>query len=308
MPTTDLDGSAGWAPWLQSLLQNQGAAQPYGASGYPANLPNMPYGPPGGGVLGYAGATPGAPSMGYPAVGQAAGRPSVAPGTQAPGAPNYGPGSQRAALNQTLNPTGPPQAYPPWPTPGVGGSAPPGGPGGAQTGMPFPQDLGPAGRNMPYPGQTDPRGYYAPPPRPLASPATVPPAGSAAGPMDPSIIARQKMAASPAATSTAPPAAAASNPFGTFQYQTPNSSASRAPIYTALNLGGGQPAANPNLPAANAQPVSSGSAPNVPSNAPSNYGPLQKGNNIWDILSKAPWNFGPLQQNNIWSGSGGPGR
>ena len=46
--------------------------------------------------------------------------------------------------------------------------------------------------------------------------------------------------------------------FGTVQYQTPNSSASRAPIYTTLNLGGGQqPAANPaNVPAANAQPVS----------------------------------------------------
>ena len=63
MPTTDLDGSAGWAGWLQSLLANQGAAQPYGASGYPDNLPNMPYGPPGAGVMGYRGATPGAPSL-----------------------------------------------------------------------------------------------------------------------------------------------------------------------------------------------------------------------------------------------------
>lgn len=299
MPVPDSSGD--WAGWLQSLLANQGAAQPYGASGYPDNLPNRPYGPPGSGPTGWAGATPGAPSMGYPALGQAGGRPSVAPGTQAPGAPDYGPGSQRAALNQTLNPTGSPQAYPPWPTPGVMSS-----PTGAapQMGMPFPQDLGPAARNMPYPGQTDPRGYYAPSPGPLASPATVAPAGSAAGPMDPSIIARQKMAASPAATSTAPPAAAPNSRFGTFQYQTPNSSASRAPIYTALNLGGGQPAANPNVPAANAQPMASAAAPNVPSNAPSNYGPLQQGNSIWDILSKAPWNYGPLQQNNIWGGSG----
>jgi hypothetical protein len=306
MPTTDLDGSAGWANWLQSLLANQGAAQPYGPSGYPDNLPNMPYGPPGGGLLGITGATPGAPSMGYPALGQAAGRPSVAPGTQQPGAPDYGPGSHRAAVNQTLNPTGSPQAYPPWPTPPApaGGYTPSA--TAAQMGMPFPQDLGPAARNMPYPGQTDPRGYYAPPPGPLAAPNQP---TQATGPIDPSIIARKKMAASPAATSTAPPNAApsANQRFGTFQYQDPNSVGNRAPIYTALNLfGGGGP--NPNIPAANAQPVSSASAPNAPSNAPSNYGPLQKGNNIWDILSKAPWNYGPLQQGNIWRGSGGPGR
>jgi hypothetical protein len=57
--------------------------------------------------------------------------------------------------------------------------------------------------------------------------------------------------------------------FGTVQYQTPNSSASRAPIYTALNLfgGGGQPAANPNVPAANAQPASA-SVPGPLANAP----------------------------------------
>ena len=364
MPTTDLDGSAGWAGWLQSLLANQGASQPYGPGATPSGA-----GPqglmPGGGVMGYPAATPGQPSMGYPAVGQAAGRPSVAPGTQAPGAQN----PILSALN-AFNPISSAQAAETTPSvwsmrhgmpddPDIGGlvsgilnAASQGGPtdagdlvGAGDTSlrpgpsilpqargravpawpaapttdpasrnMPFPQDLGPAGRNMPYPGQTDPRSYYAPPPGPLASPATAAPAGSAAGPMDPSIIARQKMAASPAATSTAAPAAApaaaASNPrFGTFQYQTPNSSASRAPIYTALNLGGGgQPAANPNVPAANAQPVASAAAPNVPSNAPSNYGPLQQGNNIWDILSKAPWNYGPLQQNNIWGGSGGPQR
>jgi hypothetical protein len=304
MPTTSLDDSGDWANWLQSLLQNQGARAPYAPGAAPSAA-----GPggvmPGGGVMNYQAATPGAPSMGYPAVGQAAGRPSVVPGMQAPGAPDYGPGSQRATLNQALNPTGPPQAYPPWPTPGVMSS-----PAATATqpgGMPFPQDLGPAGRNMPYPGQTDPRGYYAPPPGPLAAPA----GASAAGLEDPSIIARKKLmrpASSPASTATAPPAAA--NPrFSTFQYQTPNSVGSRAPIYTAANFGSGQqPAVNPNVPAANAQPVSSASAPNVQSNAPSNYGPLQKGNNIWDILSKAPWGYGPLQQGNIWSGSGGPGR
>ena len=82
MPTTDLDGSAGWANWLQSLLANQGAAQPYNPAANPSLTPNA--GAPGGGVLGYPAATLGQPSMGYPAVGQAAGRPSVAPGTQQP--------------------------------------------------------------------------------------------------------------------------------------------------------------------------------------------------------------------------------
>jgi hypothetical protein len=292
MPVPDSSGD--WAGWLQSLLANQGAAQPYGPGAAPT-YGTLPGGTmPGGQVMGRTATTPGQPSMGYPAIGQAAGRPSVAPGTQAPAAPNYGPGSQRAALNQTLNPTDP-----------LGSSVTVNAPAAAGQGgigsdariplAPTPMGQGGIGSDAIYPV----RG-------PLAAPAGSA-LGAAAGPMDPSIIARQKMAASPAATSTAAPAAA--NPrFGTFQYQTPNSSASRAPIYTALNLGGGQPAANPNVPAANAQPVSSAAAPNVPSNAPSNYGPLQQGNNIWDILSKAPWNYGPLQQNNIWGGSGGPQR
>ena len=57
-----------------------------------------------------------------------------------------------------------------------------------------------------------------------------------------------------------PLAQGANNRFGTFKYETPNSSASRAPTYTALNLGslfgGGQPAVNPNVPAAAAAPMS----------------------------------------------------
>jgi hypothetical protein len=329
MPVPDSSGD--WAGWLQSLLANQGAAQPYGPGAAPT-YGTLPGGTmPGGQVMGRTATTPGQLSMGYPAIGQAAGRPSVAPGTQTPGAPDYGPGSQRAALNQTLNPTGSPQAYPPWPTPPAPGSPgfnmPPvnsaqfgGDTGGyspdvtAPTGAPLGQ--GGIGSDARIPLAPTPMGQggigsdYAASARPVRGPLAAP-AGSAAGPVDPSIIARKKMMMSPAATSTSAPAAApnANQRFGTFQYQTPNSSASRAPIYTALNLGGGgPPAANPNVPAANAQPVASAAAPNVPSNAPSNYGPLQQGNNIWDILSKAPWNYGPLQQNNIWGGSGGPQR
>ena len=66
----------------------------------------------------------------------------------------------------------------------------------------------------------------------------------------------------------------------------PQNSMRAGPQATALNLAGlfggrGQPAAapavNPNVPAANAQPVSSASPPAAQSNAPWNIGPLQRG-------------------------------
>ena len=57
------------------------------------------------------------------------------------------------------------------------------------------------------------------------------------------------------------------------------------PYISALNLGslfgGGQPAVNPNVPAANAQPVS---------------GPLARR----DVTTKAPWGYGPLQKGRSW--------
>lgn len=62
---------------------------------------------------------------------------------------------------------------------------------------------------------------------------------------------------------------------------------SRAPIYTAANLGGlfGGGGANPaNVPAANAQPVSGGV--------------LSKAGTAG--LSKAPWTYGPLQSKVGW--------
>ena len=240
MPTTSLDDSGDWANWLQSLLQNQGAAQPYGPGATPSGA-----GPggvmPGGGVMNSQAATPGAPSMGYPAVGQAAGRPSVAPGMQAP--------AQNPVMRMlnALNPISPAEASTlsapaPAPSrplpPGAANSLPlasgnptlkdyniwlqsqqsaPAPTTAPPNAMPFPQDLGPAGRNMPYVGETagsgqyDPRGYFAPPPGPLASQNA-----PVAGPEDPSIIARKKLmkpAATPASTATAPPAAAAPNRF-----------------------------------------------------------------------------------------------
>jgi hypothetical protein len=100
------------------------------------------------------------------------------------------------------------------------------------------------------------------------------------------------LAASPGAARAAP---AGNDRFSTFRYENPNSSASRAPIYTALNLaglfGGGQPAAaaNPaNLPSRAAQPVN---------------GPLASG-----AMSKAPWSWGPLQKGMVWPKDMGPKR
>ena len=90
----------------------------------------------------------------------------------------------------------------------------------------------------------------------------------------------------------------------------PNASAQNSmragPQGTALNLAGlfggrGQPAVNPNVPAANAQPVSAaGPFNDVGIRA---VGPLPA-----NAEGNAPWWMGPLQQGNIWRGSGGPRR
>ena len=75
----------------------------------------------------------------------------------------------------------------------------------------------------------------------------------------------------------------------------PNADPTRrsGPQGTALNLaglfGGGQPAVNPNVPAAAAQPVSAV------------RGPLAQGG-----LSKAPWGMGPLQPGMVWPKDMGP--
>jgi hypothetical protein len=147
-------------------------------------------------------------------------------------------------------------------------------------------------------------------------PAPDAPAGSASAPPKPADSGAKGPLASPSNTATPMKRRAGApnlgyyqgNPrFGTFQYQTPNSTASRAPIYTSLNLfggGGQQPAANPDAPAADAQPVSA-SAPNrYPGD---DWGVDEQGNVVPSYaLNKAPWNYGPLQQGNIWKGSGGP--
>jgi hypothetical protein len=93
------------------------------------------------------------------------------------------------------------------------------------------------------------------------------------------------------------------------------------PQGTALNLaglfgGGGQ---NPNVPAANAQPMSGRlKGPLAQGGAPSgddwnidpatgDVVPNPDVGNI-DLRSNAPWKYGPLQKGNIWKTSGGPHR
>jgi hypothetical protein len=227
MPVPDSSGD--WAGWLQSLLANQGAAQPY-APGATPTYGTLPGGTmPGGQVMGRTATTPGQPSMGYPAVGQAAGRPSVAPGTQAapPGQPQ-----QRLASGDAMV-TGAPPGYGMPPSnanmPYAASPFPNANALGSSVTANAPAAAGQGGIGSDYAASFPVRG-------PLAAPAGSA-LGAAAGPVDPSIIARQKMAASPAATSTAAPAAAP-NRFATVQR--PNMPASGyspgAPMMTALDL------------------------------------------------------------------------
>ena len=281
-------------PWLQSVMQNQGAANPNDPYKAPEGV--YPWMMPGSGVNGMQAMTPGGPSMGYPALGQ-------------PGAPQQ---------------PQPPQAPPPSPLGSSVTMAPsqPVGPAGADGGFNNPYQ---AAANAPMvPGSatgqggigSDARFPVAPTPMGqggIGSDARFPIATPAGSPSATPRPAKGPLAAAGGGGATMKRTPGAPN-LGYYQ-QNPrfttvqlNPNQRNAPIYTALNLGGGgqQPAVNPNVPAANAQPVSSASPPGAQSNAPSDYGPLQQGNTIWDILSKAPWNYGPLQQGNIWRGSGGP--
>jgi hypothetical protein len=245
MPTTDLDGSASWAPWLQSLLQNQGASQPYGPGGAPGPYSGGSQGlMPGGALMGYGATTPGQPSMGYPAVGQPAPAPATQPAPwfqfggfhpenilqrHPPGSASLGRFSPNFPVNsaQLGGDTG-----------GVdltGSSVTPGAP-------PTPMGQGGIGSDARFPIAPTPMGQggigsdarFPTVAGPLAAPNQPTPA---TGPVDPSIIARRKMLASPAAPATAAPAQS-SNRFT--QVARPNAPASGyssgAPMMTALDL------------------------------------------------------------------------
>jgi hypothetical protein len=166
--------------WLRSLMPNVGASAPYGASGYPDNLPNMASTPPGGGLMGMQGATPGGPSMGYPMFSISAPQHNWGP-RHAGGSPSGpiipGPLSNPLGSSVTVDAQNPPAG--PVGNPGNLLS----GPGGVSS---FPAATSPMG----YPAQSGPGAY----PIPGAPPWTEAnaPAGNASAPPSPSLGSAKK--------------------------------------------------------------------------------------------------------------------
>lgn len=248
-PDGSVGPSSGLPDWLKQLIPNPGAATP--------NAPGLPSGAgpqglmPGGGALGYQAATPGAPSMGFPAQG--------GPPTQ--GGPPMGPGGggfNPMLLAGNINPyaraaiagAGVMQ-----PTPTAANDQAPTNawfqrPSGAG-GMPGPQVTNPGMPSRPYtPTPENYPSWPTPGPggassasttmanAPPGQPSDTPRPGAPLPPRRPKNLG---MGQSP----TAPVPPTSSNPrFGLYQPQVPGSGQggplSRSPIYTALNLFGGR--------------------------------------------------------------------
>lgn len=302
MPVTDAPGDDD--DWLQQFMAGHqagqvfGASQPYGPGGMPGPYSGGQQGlMPGGGLYGRTQTTPGAPSMGYPAMGQPQPPAAAAQGDLHPsqmvktaglslssnpltgvlnwlrggGAPSGGGTPPLPANALPLawgNPTG--DDYRKWLEMqlGAGSSAP------APSGQPG--YLGNTGVHMPPrpPDSHSSQGGGYPSP---AAPATAPPAP-----------ARSPGAGAPAGNPSQTPQPANSSRFAMIDRVNagPVSQPGRG-YQTALDLSGlfggrGQQANPANMPAANAQPVS---------------GPLS---------SSAPWGMGPLQKGFVWPGAMGP--
>lgn len=306
MPVTDLSGDDD--DWLQQFMaghqagQAFGASQPYGPGGMPGPYSGGPQGlMPGGGLYGRTQTTPGAPSMGYPALGQpGAPRPSQMATTAGfnlnsnplTGALNWlrgGGGTPPLPANALPlawgNPTG--DDYRKWLAMQTGSPAAP------STADPAPARSGGIGSdaNFPVMGAGGfPTTYANPgaqPPVPTGPVSGANPANRGVG------TTRSPGAGAPAGNPSQTPQPASSNRF--VQVDRPNMDVAGGgmgrggpPQMTALNLAGlfggrGQQAANPaNMPTPNAQPVS---------------GPLS---------SNAPWGMGPLQKGMAWPGAMGP--
>ena len=197
-------------PWLQSIMQNQGAAQPSNPAAYPAAAPQAM---PGSGLNGMPAMTLGGPSMGYPALGQPGAQP------QPPRAPQPSPlgSSVTMAPNQPVGPAGadggfnnPLQAAANAPSVGIG-SYP--------DSTNYPHNMTPPTFN--YPPSSTPTGMPAPPP--AGSPSATP--RPAKGPLAASGGGGATMKRTPGAPNLG---YYQQNPrFGTVQYQTPNSAGSR---------------------------------------------------------------------------------
>jgi hypothetical protein len=254
MPLSPYDPNS---DWLQSLMANYGAQQPYGPGAAGTGLGG--HMPAAGLVAGYgSGPTPGAPSMGYPAAGQATPQSPPAAAASPPWLQfggfhpqNILQGHAGASLGQ-FNPNFPVNsAQLGGDTGGVdptGYSVTMGGPSGALAApAPASATTGRGGigsdANAPVMGAGGfPTTYAAP----GQQPAELTPSGTPSATPRPSATKRayplppsrpRNLGVSPAAA-----AAPTNSKFGTVQYQVPGSGQggplSRSPIYTALNLFG----------------------------------------------------------------------
>jgi hypothetical protein len=257
MPDGSYGPSSGLPDWLKQLIPSPGAATP--------NAPGMPTGAgpqglmPGGGVMGRQAATPGAPSMGFPAQGGPPGPTFQQGQPMGPdvtgGVGGTSPGGLQSLLSMNMNP----YARAAIAGAGVMAPQPAGGPDAPTNlwmqrpsgvgGMPGPQVTNPGMPHRPY--SPTPQNY---PSWPTPGPGVSSPAATIANapPGNPSDTPRpnppmpprrpKNLGAAPTAAAAAP---SSSNPrFGTVQYQVPGSGQggplSRSPIYTALNLFGGR--------------------------------------------------------------------
>jgi hypothetical protein len=257
MPVTSFGGD-GNNDWLQSLLASFGAGQPNA----PGATPGGSAGPggvmPGGGLMGYQAATPGQPSMGYPAAQQPPGSPMFQFGGFHPGniLQSHPPGSP--TLGPVFNASGSPGG------PGAG----PGGPAtaGADGGFNNPYMAAAAAQAPPAPGPMDPSiiarqsamqpnypSWPTPGPggssgtahaavtmanAPPGQPSDTPRPGSAAPAIPPSRPKNLGVTGSVAPSSAS--SSARNKNFGLYQSQVSGQGGplSRNPIYTTLNLFG----------------------------------------------------------------------
>ena len=239
-------------PWLQSIMQNQGAGTPNSVAGMPrygAGPGNLGMGDP----QGLTANTPG-PSMGYPALGAQPQQP-----------PPPAPDARGFSVGVHPHGDGPPDVMSPAAMAGAQPAAQP----QPQPAPPFVQPQHPS--TMRYPMWPTPPAADAPAGSPSATPKP-------AGPLATSGGGGATMKRTPGAPNLGYYQGNNNRFIGIAQPNaSPQNSMRAGPQATALNLAGlfggrGQPAAaaavNPNVPAANAQPVSSASPPAAPGNAP----------------------------------------
>ena len=251
LPDGSVGPSSGLPDWLKQLIPSPGASVPNAPGGAVGPYSGGPRGlMPGGGALGYQGATPGAPSMGFPA--QAGAPPTFQQGQpmNGPGGPAAGGGFNPLAMLGNMNPyaraaIAGAAVMQPTPTAsddqaptnlwnqrpsGVGGM-----PGPQVTNPPQPQH--PSTMRYPSWSTPGPGGSSGTANQPQGSPSNTPPPG--AGPADPPLPPRRPKNLGGQGQAASAPAAIAANPrFGTVQYQVGSGRGplSTNPIYTTLNL------------------------------------------------------------------------